>query len=123
MVDLTYQWLFVVTDITSKEERASFIKSGQDGFNIAFVFNTSESDTCKRGLLCVVSDLIRNMARSFENILLEDMADVARYGQDVWGVIKPSPLERLSRVKTELGRLLTTTGQCDMCTTWKLEVS
>ena len=123
MVDLTYQWLFVVTDTTSEEERSSFIKTGQDGFNIAFVFNTSKTETCKRGLLCSVSDLIMNMARSFENILLKDMADVVRYGQGVWGVIKPSPLERLGMVKTELGRLLTTSGRCDMCTTWKLEVS
>ena len=125
MVDMTYQWLFVVMDTSSEDDMPSFIQLGQDGFNIAFAFQTSQawgSAACRSGLQCMVADLVSNMAASWENTLVREMVESSKVSHGAWMVIKPSHLERLSQVKTELGRLLWTTSQCNKCSIWRLEV-
>ena len=88
MLGVSYEWLFVVTDTGSQDaDMSSFISMGQDGANLAFVFDTSQEQSgasCPSGLLCSARELVKTMANSFENTLQREMVLFSQVNYELW---------------------------------------
>ena len=60
MIIIESQWLFIVTDTDSSSfDMWPLIQLGHDGYNMAFLFNTSlvEEGLCEEGVQCVIEEL------------------------------------------------------------------
>lgn len=77
-----------MTDTNSQDaDMSSFISMGQDGCNMAFVFNTSlgQGEECQTGLLCIVKELVKFMAISFQDTLVEENKSFSLVGYRLFG--------------------------------------
>ena len=76
MLSTDSQWLYVVTDTNSQDSDMSpYINMAQDGYNMAFAFNTSynqDAAECPSGVICLIEELIKLLAINFEKTLIEE---------------------------------------------------
>ena len=77
MFRIESQWVYVVTDTNSMDfDMSPFINLGHDGYNLAFVFNTSyaqEGILCPDGLQCIAAEMAEVLAEGFESTLKEEL--------------------------------------------------
>ena len=71
------QWVYAVTDTNSMDfDMSPFINMAHDGYNLAFLFNTSyaqESILCPSGLVCLATEIAEVLAVGFEKTLQEEL--------------------------------------------------
>lgn len=83
------QFVYVVTNTHSMDfDMAPFINMAHDGYNLAFLFNTSYSQDnliCPTGLACLATEISEVLAIGMEKTLKEEMktfSEVASSHQD-----------------------------------------
>ena len=94
---------------------APFINMAHDGYNLAFVFNTSiaqDGRHCPSGIHCLVDEMTEFITKSFESVMKDEK----------WEFLKPDDEERPVVVIKGMQSLLRTSGSCNNCTSWRMEV-
>eukprot|EP00092_Neocalanus_flemingeri_P000465 GFUD01000495.1.p1 GENE.GFUD01000495.1~~GFUD01000495.1.p1 ORF type:complete len:837 (+),score=225.49 GFUD01000495.1:88-2598(+) len=125
MFRIESQWVYVVTDTNSMDfDMSPFINMAQDGYNLAFVFNTSYAQDgilCPSGMLCLANEMAEVIAEGFEKTLIEEMKTFSEISIEEWDIIKPSENERSMSVIKDMQGFLRTSGSCNNCTKWMME--
>ena len=110
------QWVYVVTDTNSMDSNmAPFINMAHDGYNLAFVFNTSiaqDGRHCPSGILCLVNEMAELITQGLESTMKDEK----------WDIIKPDDKEKAVSVLQGMKSLLRTSCRCNNCTSWMMEV-
>lgn len=125
MFFLESQWVYMITDTNSKDmDVRPFIKMARDGYNLAFIFNSSlgqEGGACRQGLNCLVEELVQDLAKSFDKTLSEEMVTFSEASMEEWEIIGPSRGERAVSVINNIKQHIETDAQCSACTSWTME--
>eukprot|EP00090_Calanus_glacialis_P014319 TRINITY_DN2308_c0_g1_i1.p1 TRINITY_DN2308_c0_g1~~TRINITY_DN2308_c0_g1_i1.p1 ORF type:complete len:839 (-),score=174.35 TRINITY_DN2308_c0_g1_i1:100-2616(-) len=119
------QWVYAVTDTNSMDfDMSPFINMAHDGYNLAFLFNTSyaqESILCPSGLVCLATEIAEVLAVGFEKTLQEELKTFQEVSLEEWQIVKPDEKERAMSVISEMSDFLWTGGSCNNCTRWMME--
>jgi len=125
MFRIESQWVYVVTDTNSMDfDMSPFINLGHDGYNLAFVFNTSyaqEGILCPDGLQCIAAEMAEVLAEGFESTLKEELKTFSEVSIEEWDIIKPDEKERAVSVLNDMQGILRISGSCNNCTKWMME--
>jgi hypothetical protein len=88
------QWVYMVTDTRRGAANVtSFLQMGKDGYNLAFVYNTSLAEGgggCQGGLTCLLEEMVQLMAGSIEEVLLKELETFDEVSIEEWEIIMPS---------------------------------
>ncbi|OXU22666.1 hypothetical protein TSAR_016242 [Trichomalopsis sarcophagae] len=119
------QWLYVISDAAGREAKvASFAELLAEGENVAFVHNaTKRLANCDMGLMCHVKELVRALAISLENSLLNELELYDRVTEEEFEVVRLSKAERkqeiVKSVNRELSYARARTSSCGKCVNWR----
>ena len=98
MFNFESQWIFFVTDTNSLSfDMSKYINMAQDGYNLAFVFNTSiavENAVCPSGLECMVGSLVTYIGKCFEKVVQIELETFNQISIEEWDIVAPTPEER-----------------------------
>lgn len=119
------QFVYVVTDTNSLDfDMSPYINMGHDGYNLAFIFNTSyaqEGLACPSGLICLATEISEVLAIGMERSLKEEMKTFSEVSYEEWEIIGPTEKERSMDIITNMKTYLETSGSCSNCTRWMME--
>lgn len=125
MFRIESQWVYAVTDTNSMDfDMSPFINMAHDGYNLAFVFNTSYAQNgviCPSGLLCLANEIADVLAEGIEKTLQEEMKTFLEVSFEEWDIVKPNEQERAMSVISDMKNILMTSGSCNNCTKWMME--
>ncbi|XP_031786808.1 ionotropic receptor 93a isoform X2 [Nasonia vitripennis] len=119
------QWLYVISDAAGREAKVtSFAELLAEGENVAFVHNaTKHVANCNMGLMCHVKELVRALAISLENSLLNELELYDRVTEEEFEVVRLSKAERkqeiVKSVNRELSYARAHTSSCGKCVNWR----
>lgn len=81
------QFVYMVTDTNSLDfDMSPFINMGHDGYNLAFIFNTSyaqEGLVCPSGLLCLATNIPEVLAIGMQTTLKNEMETFSEVDLDI----------------------------------------
>ena len=81
------QFVYMVTDTNSMDfDMSPFINMGHDGYNLAFIFNTSyaqEGLICPSGLSCLATEIPEVLAIGMEKTLSKEMETFSEVNKDI----------------------------------------
>jgi len=121
MFHVSFQWVYVVTDSNEQDTNMNrYIEKAEDGYNLAFVFNTS-STTCESGLLCLVNEMATVIAAAYDDTLGKEMKSFVEYRLEEWDVIKPTKKMRQTSVVMDMKKYLKSSRNCYSCVKWTLQ--
>ncbi|KAJ4451385.1 hypothetical protein ANN_02847, partial [Periplaneta americana] len=114
------QWFYLVPDANSiNSNMSAYISLLNEGENIAFAQNTTtNSSKCKGGLFCHIEELLQSFVLSLDLLAQEEEAMIGQVSPEEWDVIRPSKLERRSKLLDSIRTYLSERGRCDNCTMW-----
>ena len=88
------QWVYVVTDTRrGAADVTPFLQMGEDGYNLAFVYNTSReagAGACPGGLVCLLEQGVELLAGAMEKVLLEELETFDEVSIEEWEIIMPT---------------------------------
>jgi hypothetical protein len=94
---LDSEWVYMVTDTArGVANMAPYLATAQDGYNLAFILNTSLSGegaggrSCHGGLVCLLEQAVDQLARSLEQVLEVEHKTFDEVSIEEWEIIMPS---------------------------------
>jgi hypothetical protein len=94
---LDSEWVYMVTDSArGGANMAPYLATAQDGYNLAFIYNTSLSGegaggrSCHGGLVCLLEQAVEQLARSMEQVLEVELKTFDEVSIEEWEIIMPS---------------------------------
>ena len=83
MFRIESQWVYFVTDSNSENTKSmlSFIEMAKEGYNLAFIFNTSiaqEGKDCPSSLFCLAGEIAGVIAEGYEITLQREMKNFSQ---------------------------------------------
>nr|WJJ63358.1 ionotropic receptor 93a [Pachyrhinus yasumatsui] len=123
LVDTQNQWLYVISDTSSKVENLfRFKRLLKEGDNVAFIYNSTVVDkVCVGGMLCHIEETLAGFTKSLDDAIVDEYESAAQVSEEEWEAIRPTKLERTKFLLEKVRSYLTNFGTCDNCTKWKLE--
>jgi len=119
------QFVYMVTDTNSMDfDMSPFINMGHDGYNLAFIFNTSyaqEGLICPSGLSCLATEIPEVLAIGMEKTLSKEMETFSEVSFEEWEIVGPTEKERAMTIIMNIKTHLETSGSCSNCTRWMME--
>ena len=88
---------------------------GNEGHNLAIIYNVSDTGDCDQGLLCILQQLGPAVMGGFDAALQGELQLLAKHSLEEFDVLRPTIRERYNQVARDMKTWLETRGQCGQC--------